>query len=251
MTQTALITGGQQGIGLGIARALHAAGWRIAFMSERPGDDPAVKEALALMPGSIHVTHDIADTDHITAAVDEVEELNGPISTFVSNAGVPAMVRGDLLSMSQESFDRCMSINLRGAFFLIQEIAQRMLKQRADDYKSIHVVTSVSAGIVSPDRAEYCMSKAAASMMTKALAARLAPDGVGVFELRPGIIRTPMTGPVSDRYDARIADGLVPSGRWGEPEDIGKVIVPLARGDFDFATGSVIPVDGGLSIHRL
>jgi NAD(P)-dependent dehydrogenase (short-subunit alcohol dehydrogenase family) len=88
-------------------------------------------------------------------------------------------------------------------------------------------------------------------MMTKALAARLAPEGIGVFELRPGIIRTPMTAPVADRYDARIAEGLVPSGRWGEPSDIGKVIVPLARGDFDFATGAVIPVDGGLSIHRL
>jgi NAD(P)-dependent dehydrogenase (short-subunit alcohol dehydrogenase family) len=88
-------------------------------------------------------------------------------------------------------------------------------------------------------------------MMTRALAARLAPEGIGVFELRPGIIRTPMTGPVADRYDARIAEGLVPSGRWGEPSDIGKVIVPLARGDFDFATGAVIPVDGGLSIHRL
>jgi NAD(P)-dependent dehydrogenase (short-subunit alcohol dehydrogenase family) len=159
--------------------------------------------------------------------------------------------RGDLLDMTIESFDRCMAVNLRGALFLIQECARRMLSLSRCSYRSIHVVTSVSAEVVSPDRAEYCISKAGASMMTKALAARLAPEGIGVFELRPGIIRTPMTGPVADRYDARIAEGLVPSGRWGEPADIGKVIVPLARGDFDFATGAVIPVDGGLSIHRL
>jgi NAD(P)-dependent dehydrogenase (short-subunit alcohol dehydrogenase family) len=251
MTGTALITGGQQGIGLGIARALHGAGWRIVLMSERAHDDPAVAEALLLLPGAAHVTHDIAETEGIPAALDAAEAAIGPITTLVSNAGVPAMVRGDLLEMTTESFDRCMSVNLRGAFFLVQECARRMLSGRAGPYRSIHVVTSVSAAIVSPDRAEYCISKAGASMMTQALAARLAPEGIGVFELRPGIIRTPMTEPVGDRYDARIAGGLVPAGRWGEPVDIGKVIVPLARGDFAFATGVVIPVDGGLSIHRL
>ncbi len=251
MTGTALITGGQQGIGLGIAQALHGAGWRIALMSERGEDDPAVAEALSLLPGAVHVTHDIAETEGIATALDAAEAAVGPITTLVSNAGVPAMVRGDLLDMTTESFDRCMAINLRGAFFLVQECARRMLAVRAGHYRSIHVVTSVSAGIVSQDRAEYCISKAGASMMTQALAVRLAPEGIGVFELRPGIIRTPMTEPVADRYAAHIAGGLVPSARWGEPADIGKVIVPLARGDFAFSTGAVLPVDGGLSIQRL
>ena len=251
MSRLALITGGQQGIGLGIARALHGAGWRIALISDRTGDDPSVADALAELPGSVHVTHDIAQTDGIAQVLDSVEAEAGPVSTLVSNAGVPAISRGDLLDMTPNSFDRCMAVNLRGAFFLIQECARRMLAADPGDYRSIHVVTSVSAEVVSPDRAEYCISKAGASMMTKAFAARLAPEGIGVFELRPGIIRTPMTDPVSDRYDMRIAEGLVPSGRWGEPADISKVIVPLARGDFDFATGAVIPVDGGLSIHRL
>jgi NAD(P)-dependent dehydrogenase (short-subunit alcohol dehydrogenase family) len=251
MTGTALVTGGQQGIGLGIAQALHGAGWRIALMSERGEDDPAVADALSVLPGAIHVSHDLANTDGITTALDAVEAAVGPVSTLISNAGVPAMARGDLLDVTTESFDRCMAVNLRGGFFLVQECARRMLVTPADTYRSIHVVTSVSAEVVSPDRAEYCISKAGAAMMAKALAVRLAPEGIGVFELRPGIIRTPMTAPVADRYDARIAGGLVPSGRWGEPSDIGKVIVPLARGDFDFATGAVIPVDGGLSIHRL
>jgi len=251
MTGKALITGGQQGIGLGIAQALHGAGWRIALMSERGEDDPAVAKALSLVPGAVHVSHDIAETDGVPAALDAAKAAIGPITTLVSNAGVPAMVRGDLLEMTTESFDRCMAVNLRGAFFLVQECARRMLAGPAGSYRSIHVVTSVSAEMVSPDRAEYCISKAGASMMTQALAARLAPEGIGVFELRPGIIRTPMTDPVADRYDARIAAGLVPSARWGEPADIGKVIVPLARGDFAFSTGAVIPVDGGLSIHQL
>ncbi len=251
MTGTALITGGQQGIGLGIAQALHRSGWRAAILSERDPGDAAVSAALATMPGAVHVRHDIRATETVAAALDQVEARVGPVTTLVSNAGVPAMVRGDLLDMTVESFDRCMDVNLRGAFFLIQEIARRMLKLPADPYRSIQVVTSVSAGTVSPDRAEYCISKAGASMMAKAFAARLAPEGIGVFELRPGIVRTPMTGPVADRYDARIADGLVPAGRWGEPTDVGRVAVPLARGDFDFATGAAIPVDGGLSIHRL
>jgi NAD(P)-dependent dehydrogenase (short-subunit alcohol dehydrogenase family) len=251
MTGTALVTGGQQGIGLGIAQALHAAGWRVALMSERRDDDAAVAQAVAQMPGAVHVRHDVADIDRVDTALDEVEATVGPVTTLVSNAGVPAMVRGDLLDMAPESFDRCIGVNLRGAFFLVQEVARRMLRLAPMPYRSIQVVTSVSAEIVSPDRAEYCISKAGASMMTKALAARLAPEGIGVFELRPGIIRTPMTAPVSDRYDARIADGLVPAARWGEPADMGRIAVPLARGDFDFATGAVIPVDGGLSIHRL
>ncbi|MDG4649823.1 3-ketoacyl-ACP reductase, partial [Roseibacterium sp. SDUM158017] len=184
-------------------------------------------------------------------ALDTVERAVGPVTTLVSNAGVPAMVRGDLLDITAESFDRCMAVNLRGAMFLMQETARRMLRATQGPYRSILVVTSVSAGVVSPDRAEYCISKAGASMMASAFAARLAPEGIGVFELRPGIIRTPMTDPVSGRYDARIAEGLVPAGRWGEPADVGRVAVPLARGDFDFASGAAIPVDGGLSIHRL
>jgi hypothetical protein len=142
------------------------------------------------------------------------------------------MVRGDLLDMSVESFDRCMASTSAALSFLYRNVRGGCCLAPGETYRSIHVVTSVSAEIVSPDRAEYCISKAGASMMTKALAARLAPEGIGVFELRPGIIRTPMTGPVADRYDARIAEGLVPSGRWGEPSDIGKVVVPLATWRF-------------------
>jgi len=247
MTKTALITGGQQGIGFGIAQALHDAGWQVALAAELPDSAASVQTALKALPGATYHRHDLAQIETVPVLLDAI----GPVTTLVSNAGVPAMQRGDLLEMRAESFDRCMNINMRGAFFLIQECARRMVAMPPDPYRSISVVTSVSASMVSPDRAEYCISKAGAAMMAQALAARLAPEGIGVFDIRPGIIKTPMTAPVSDRYDQRIAEGLVPAQRWGDPQDIAQVILPLARGDFAFATGSIIPVDGGLSIPRL
>lgn len=247
MTPTALVTGGQQGIGRGIAEALHGAGWQVILAAEQPADAPAVQDALAAMPGASYHRHDLADVAAIPALLDAV----GPVTTLVSNAGVPAMVRGELLDMTPESFDRCMAINLRGAFFLAQAVARDMLALPEAPYRSISFVTSVSAAMVSPDRAEYCISKAGAAMMAQAFAARLAGDGIGVYDIRPGIIETPMTAPVAERYETRIADGLVPARRWGRPDDVARAILPLVRGDFAFATGAVIPVDGGLSIHRL
>lgn len=247
MTPTALVTGGQQGIGRGIAEALHGAGWRVTIAAEQPGDSMAVQEALAAMPGACYHRHDLTDLAAIPALLDAV----GPVTTLVSNAGVPAMVRADLLDMTPESYDRCMAVNLRGALFLAQAVARGMLALPEAPYRSISFVTSVSATMVSPDRAEYCISKAGAAMMAQAFAARLAGDGIGVYDIRPGIIETPMTAPVAERYEARIADGLVPARRWGRPDDVARAILPLARGDFAFATGAVIPVDGGLSIHRL
>ncbi len=233
----ALITGGQQGIGLGIAQALHAAGWEIAVASEQP-------EAAMPFPATYH-QHDVTNIDAIPVLLDAV----GPITTFVSNAGVGAMQRGDLLDMNPDSFDRCMAVNTRGAFFLAQEAARRMLDQPAEPFRSITFITSVSASMTNHDRAEYCASKAATASLAQAFAMRLAPEGIGVYDIRPGIIETPMTAPVADRYNPRIPE-LIPQGRWGQPKDIGTVMVPLARGDFAYSTGAVIPVDGGLSIHR-
>jgi len=247
MTQTALVTGGQQGIGRGIAEALHGAGWQVALVAEQPGDAAPVQEALSAMPGACYHRHDLTDL----AAIPALLEAVGPVTTLVSNAGVPAMARGDLLDMTPESYDRCMAVNLRGALFLAQAVARGMLGLPEVPYRSICFVTSVSATMVSPDRAEYCISKAGAAMMAQAFAARLAGDGIGVYDIRPGIIETPMTAPVAERYETRIADGLVPARRWGTPADIARTILPLARGDFAFASGAVIPVDGGLSIHRL
>lgn len=243
----ALVTGGQQGIGLAVAQALDAAGFSVVIASLPPPDDPAVAAALRGLRDARYLQHDVTDTGAIPALLDAV----GPITTLVANAGVPARVRGDLLDLAPESWDHVMGINLRGTFFLAQQVAKRMLATDSAEYRSITFVTSVSADLASPERGEYCVSKAGAAMAAKLFALRLAPHGIGVFDLRPGIIATPMTDGVRDRYTARIEEGLVPAQRWGEPADIARTIVPLATGAFAFATGAVIPVDGGLSIARL
>lgn len=252
MSGVALITGGQQGIGFGIAQALAKAGYKIALASLPPEDDPKVQEALEVLGGDvIYLQHDISKLDDIPSLLDTLENQLGPITTLINNAGIGAPVRGDMLEMLPQNFDHVMDVNLRGAFFLSQAVAKRMLEREYNTYRSILFVTSVSAGMVSIERAEYCLSKSAAAMMSQLYAARLAPHGIGVFELRPGIIATEMTAGVKDKYTARIEAGLVPAARWGTPSDIADVVVPLVTGQMAFATGATIPVDGGLSIARL
>jgi NAD(P)-dependent dehydrogenase (short-subunit alcohol dehydrogenase family) len=244
--KTALITGGQQGIGLGIAQALSAAGFAVVMAAEVEESAPAVQAALHALPKARYLRHDLMSGDP-AALLDAV----GDVSCFVSNAGVPARQRGDMLALTAESFDHVMGINLRGAFFLAQEVARRMLAGPSAHYRSMLFITSVSAQMISVERAEYCLSKSAAATMAQLFAVRMAPHGVGVFDLRPGIIDTAMTAAVHDKYSASIAEGLVPAQRWGLPSDIGSVAVPLALGQMAFANGAVLPVDGGLSISRL
>ncbi len=175
------------------------------------------------------------------------------LDCVVNNAGRGAVVRGgDMLDLQPENYDIVMSVNLRGTLFLTQALAKAMLAQGETGHpRSIITITSASAEMASPDRADYCVSKAGLSMAMRNFAVRLAPEGIAVFEVRPGIIRTELTAPVAGRYDERIADGLVPAGRWGEPSDVGDAVAGLASGKFGFATGSIIRVDGGLLIPRL
>lgn len=252
MSKVALITGGQQGIGLGIAEALIGAGFKVALASRSAADAPAVTAVLAKLGGNArYFTHNVQDIARVPALLDAVEAELGAVTTFVNNAGVPAKVRGDMLDLAPDSWDFVLGVNLRGAFFLAQEVARRMVARPSQDYRSIVFVTSVSATMVSIERAEYCISKAGAAMMSELFAVRLAPHGIGVFELRPGIIETDMTAGVKDKYTARIEDGLVPARRWGQPADIGRAVLPLVTGQMAFATGAAIPVDGGLSVTRL
>ncbi|MDJ0820994.1 MAG: 3-ketoacyl-ACP reductase [Paracoccaceae bacterium] len=252
MTPVALVTGGQRGIGLGIAKALKQAGFDVALASEVAENDASVLAALAeLGTGTVYVQHDLREIADVPKLLDRIAAELGPVTTLVSNAGVPAKQRGDMLDTAPQNYDFVMDINLKGAFFLAQETARRMIALGDAPYRSIIFISSVSAEMVSIERAEYCVSKAGAAMMAQLYAARLAPEGIGVFELRPGIIDTDMTAGVKETYTSRIEAGLVPAGRWGQPDDIGDVVVPLATGRMAFANGAVIPVDGGLSIHRL
>ena len=166
MTPVALITGGQQGIGLGIAQALAGAGFPIAIVAERDADDAAVTSALGTLgPGARYFRHDVADIGAVPPLLDRVEAELGPVTCLVSNAGVPSPVRGDMLDIEPANFDFVMDVNLRGAFFLAQAVARRMAASESDHYRSMLFITSVSAEMVSVERAEYCISKAAAAMI--------------------------------------------------------------------------------------
>lgn len=250
MKPLALVTGGQQGIGLGIVQTLATQGFRLAIAS-LPSEVEAAEALQSLGPDTRYYQHDLADLTAIPALLDRIEAAQGPVTALILNAGVAAKVRGDLLDLTPENLDWILDINLKGSFFLAQQVAKRMLATPSEHYRSITFVTSVSAQMASPERADYCISKAAAAMAAQTLALRLAPHNIGVFELRPGIIETGMTAGVKDKYDARIAQGLVPAGRWGQPSDIGQAVIPLVTGQLAFATGAVLPVDGGLSIERL
>ena len=250
MKPLALVTGGQQGIGLGIVQTLATQGFRLAIAS-LPSEVEAAEALQSLGLDTRYYQHDLADLTAIPALLDRIEAAQGPVTALILNAGVAAKVRGDLLDLTPENLDWILDINLKGSFFLAQQVAKRMLATPSEHYRSITFVTSVSAQMASPERADYCISKAAAAMAAQTLALRLAPHNIGVFELRPGIIETGMTAGVKDKYDARIAQGLVPAGRWGQPADIGRAVIPLVTGQLAFATGAVLPVDGGLSIERL
>ena len=252
MKPLALITGGHTGIGLGIARELNNAGYLLALVAENPFEQDTVQDALSELGSNVHYyQHDLRDVSNTSGLLDQIETVQGPIQTLISNAGVSVKVRGDMLDVEIESYDFVMDVNLKGAFFLAQEVARRMVKQADDFYRSMIFITSVNAEMVSKERAEYCISKAGAAMMAKLFADRLGPEGIGVFDLRPGIIETRMTAVAKKKYDAKINEGLVPAGRWGQPADVGSVVLPLVQGKMAYASGAVIPVDGGLSLHRL
>lgn len=249
----ALVTGGRRGIGLGIATALAKAGFDIALtgLEDAVSDDPVLGELKALGSDAFYVRSDLADVAGHAASVADVLEHFGQIDCLVNNAGIGSVVRGDFLDLAPGNFDRVMATNLKGTVFFTQAVAKAMLASKAATARSIITITSVSASLSSPERLDYCISKAGLSAFVQGLALRLAEAGIGVFEVRPGIIRTEMTAGVSAKYDGLIEGGLVPMKRWGEAADIGAICAALASGNFGFATGSVIDADGGLSIGRL
>jgi NAD(P)-dependent dehydrogenase (short-subunit alcohol dehydrogenase family) len=233
------------------------AGFDIAIAS-REDESEAVPVVQAIRDAGrtlVYVPFDIAAVDSHRALLDRVYASLGAIDCLVNNAGVTSLVRGDMLDLRADSFDQSFAINVRGTFFLTQSVARRMVDERrgglTPGYRSIITITSANAEIVGLNRADYCMTKAALSMMSKLYAARLASADVHVFEIRPGIIRTQMTRPAAARYDALIADGGVPMARWGVPEDVGTAVATLASGGLPFATGEVINIGGGLHLNRV
>ena len=250
----AIVTGAGRGIGGAIAEALAARDFDLAVTDLMPEAESEVLLQDLARRGCRALYHsgDIADIATHAVFVERALAEFGRVDCLINNAGMGAVVRGDLLDLEPDNFDRIMAVNLRGTVFLTQAVVSAMLSQPPTDVpRSIVTITSVSAELASSERIDYCISKAALAMWVRGLALRLAPEGVGVFDVRPGIVRSAMTAKVATVYDERIVGGLVPARRWGETGDVAAVVANLASGDFAFATGSVIAVDGGLSIPRL
>lgn len=256
-TRTAIVTGASRGIGRAIAVSLGKLGFNVAINYN--SNAAAAEEAASLVEhaggNAMILQADIGKLDDHKRLVSETLAKFGPIDTLVNNAGIAPKVRADLLDTGAQSFDDLISTNLRGPFFLTQAVAKTMIENRAkfgEILPTITYVSSISAYTASVNRGEYCISKAGVSMATQLFASRLAEFGINVYEVRPGIIATDMTGPVKAKYDKLILeDGLLPIKRWGQPEDIGKAVAAIASGALPYSTGEVVNVDGGFHMRRL
>lgn len=248
-----LVTGGARGIGAGIVRTLAQAGHNVGFCgrAELGSCDDFLAELRANYPGKfVYFSCDVSNADDREKLLDDFEKEFDSLDVLVNNAGVAPNVRADLLDMSEESFDRVLGINLKGPFFLTQAAAKRILKSTSENFKCIVNIGSVSADYASINRGEYCLSKAGVAMATKLFSVRLADEGICVYEIRPGVIKSDMTSVVSAKYDKMIAEGLTLQRRWGMPEDIGRAVAMLVSSSLAYSTGQIINVDGGLTIER-
>lgn len=245
----ALITGSSRGIGLAAAQALAAEGFAVALNG--PVDDAELTAAVDSIQGrAMKVPFDVSNLATHDAALARVEETFGPLTTLVNNAGVGVMQRGDPLDVSEASWDRCLSVNSKAMFFLIQAFAKRLLARDRAGFCSIVNVTSSNAVAVAEPRAEYAASKAAAAMVSKSWAVRLGREGIAVYDVQPGLIATDMTAPVIEHYEERAKAGLTLFPRVGQPEDMGAIIAALASGKLPYTTGQTISADGGLLVPR-
>jgi 3-oxoacyl-[acyl-carrier protein] reductase len=253
----AVITGARRGIGKSVAIALASEGYDIAAIArsvDSEGMENLCPEVEKRGAQFFPVGLDISCTSCQKEVVANILERYGRIDVLINNAGVAPLQRDEVLEMTEESYDRVMNINLKGPVFFAQKIAKEMiwLKNQIDGYKPVIVfVTSVSAVRSSVNRAEYCISKSGLSMASTVFADRLSVEGILVFEVRPGVIETDMTTKIKDKYDKLISEGLVPQKRWGLPDDIGKAVASISRGDWNFSTGMIFEISGGLNIHKL
>ncbi|HRD98488.1 MAG TPA: 3-ketoacyl-ACP reductase [Rubrivivax sp.] len=260
MIPVALVTGASRGLGRGIALELARAGWSVginfAGNAAEAQTCAGLCRAAARDPAQrfVPLQGDIGQPAQRQALLESHLQTFGRIDSLVNNAGVAPVVRADLVDAGEESFDRLIAINTKGPYFLTQLVARYWLVHRpapASRYHSVVFCTSISVHTASTQRGDYCISKAGVAMAAQLWAARLAPEGIMVYEVRPGIMKTDMTAGVTSKYDTLIAQGLVPQNRWGTGEDVGLAVKALVTGDFPFSSGTVIDVDGGFQMRRL
>jgi 3-oxoacyl-[acyl-carrier protein] reductase len=254
--RVALVTGASRGIGRAIALALAERGWSVAinYRSDLVSAQDVLRIANKYSGKNLLVQADISRAEERNRMVEEVLKRFGRLDLLVNNAGIAPRQRRDLLEMREESYDEVLAVNLKGPFFLTQQVARTMIDLLGSgviENPRIINIGSISAYASSPNRGEYCLSKAGISMITALFADRLAESGIGVYEIRPGVIATDMTDAVKEKYDHLIANGLTPIQRWGQPEDVAKAVVAIAEGAFPFSTGEIFNVDGGFHLRRL
>jgi NAD(P)-dependent dehydrogenase (short-subunit alcohol dehydrogenase family) len=254
-TRSALVTGGSRGIGLGIAQRLLTDGYRVVINGVR--DHNAVMQTLddlSHLGDVTYVAADVGTAEGRSHLATETLAAVGRLDVLVNNAGITSPGRKDILETTEEDLDAVLSVNLKGPFLLTQIVASHMIEERESDPEfrgRIINITSISAALATPNRSEYCISKAGLSMTTMLWATRLAEYGIDVFEVRPGVIQTDMTAPVAEKYEALIKDGLTLDRRFGMPGDVAAVVAALAAGDIPYSTGQILTVDGGLTVGRL
>ncbi|WP_031526121.1 3-ketoacyl-ACP reductase [Dyadobacter crusticola] len=256
MKKTALITGGSRGIGFGIAKALAKEGYNLAINGVRGEESvtEALEELKALGAEVVYCQGSIASAADREAIIEKAYAVLGEINVLVNNAGIAPRVRLDILETTVENYEEVMTTNLQGPFFFTQAVAKRMAHTKQNNHAfeaTIIFVTSISATVASVNRGEYCVSKAGLAMTNLLFAVRMAEFNIPVFEIRPGIISTDMTSKVQEKYDNLFQSGIALQPRWGTPDDVGKAVASLTRGDFPYSTGQVIGVDGGMLIDRL
>lgn len=255
-SRTAIVTGGSQGIGLAVVRELLSHDHAVVVLAAPGADLTALQDLAGSSPVSWvvgDITSAAAREELVTEAVDRL----GRIDLLVNNAGIAPSPRRDVLEMPLESYDRVMDVNLRGPLALTQLVARQMIRQRSADlpprqpHAAIVNMGSSNGTLVAVDRAEYCVSKAGVAMLTQVLAVRLAPEGIHVHQVVPGLIATDMTAVVADRYDSMIHGGRLPIARWGTPDDVARAVRVLGSGELSYTTGQSIAVDGGMLIPVL
>ena len=256
MRKVALVTGAGRGIGLGIAKclAIEACDIVVGDILAQDAVEGALSELRGLGADVLYCQADVTSPEARRRMLSEIKRRYGRLNVLVNNAGVAPKVRADILEATEESFEWVLKVNLQGPYFLTQAAANWMIEQRREnaDFEGCIVnISSVSATVASPSRGEYCISKAGVSMATKLWASRLGEFNIPVYEVRPGVIKTDMTAAVQEKYDKLIGEGLMIQSRWGFPEDIGKTVAMLVRGDLPYSTGQVIMVDGGMTVQRL
>ena len=254
MGRTAIVTGASRGIGHAVAVALAEEGFDIAAVALPDADRMAELGGQVAALGRRFASYalDLGNVSDHGPVLEAIARDLGAVDCLVNDAGVSVRRRGDLLEVSHDSYDRCFDVNTRGTFFWTQAVARGMaaIPPQPGRHRSIVFVTSSNAVAASVERGEYCMSKTALSMAARLFAIRMAPHGVGVYEVQPGIILTEMTAPSKARYDALIADGLLVEPRWGTAEDVARTVRSMAAGLLPYTVGQEVRVDGGLLLKR-